>query len=100
MCFTCKSQTSNVKVERNKSLSALMCVNWRVERRYLLVFNEDSNDEGSNFILLLKLREKDVPDLMEWIKREIHKFTRHCIQNEILVIVSNQITRTLSKSPK
>ena len=157
-CFTCKSQISNLKSERNKEETFLTTGyrNWKKARyafsehqkskchltamtfevtvpkcgdvremmsreeasrmelnrqclmkiietlqfigRQGLALRGDSDDEDSNFIQLLKLRGKDVPDLIEWIKRKKNKFTSHDIQNEILVIMSNQITRKLSES--
>ena len=61
-----------------------------------LALQRDNSDDDSNFIQTLKLRAKDIPQLTNWMKRKQNKFMSHDIQNEIIQIMVNQITRDIT----
>lgn len=51
----------------------------------------------SNFVQLLKLRNKDDPALFEWIGMEnVDKYMNYDIQNEIISIMAHQVQRDLA----
>ena len=52
-------------------------------------------DDESNFIQLLKLRGKDLSLLLKWLERKEDRYTSHDIQNEIIAIMANHVTRDL-----
>lgn len=57
----------------------------------------DESDADSNFIQLLKLRSKDVPELTNWLQKKTEKYTSHDIQNEIIMLMAHQIVRDISE---
>ena len=44
----------------------------------------------------LKLRAKDIWQLTDWMKRKQNKFMNYDIQNKIIEIMANQITRDIT----
>ena len=56
---------------------------------------QGDTDDESNFIQLLKLRGKDLPLLLKWLERKENRYTSHDIQNEIIAIMANHVTRDL-----
>ena len=52
---------------------------------------QGDTDDESNFIQLLKLRQKDQPLLLKWLERKEDRYTSHDIQNEIIAIMANHI---------
>ena len=48
-----------------------------------LALRGDASEDESNFIQLLKLRNKDFPELVEWMRKKTDKYISHVIQNEI-----------------
>ena len=63
-----------------------------------LALRGDENDDDSNFIQLLKLRSKDIPELTKWMQRKREKYTSHDIQNEIIMLMAHQIVRDISEN--
>ena len=61
-----------------------------------LALRGDNSDNDSNFIQTLKLRAKDISQLMDWMKRKQNKFMSHDIHNEIIQTMANQITRDIT----
>ena len=55
----------------------------------------DNSDDDSNFIQTLKLRAKDILQLLDGMKRKQNKFISHDVQNEIIQSMANQITRDI-----
>jgi len=56
---------------------------------------QGDTDDESNFIQLLKLRGKDLLLLLKWLERKEDRYTSHDIQNEIIAIMANHVTRDL-----
>jgi len=56
------------------------------------------NDDESNFIQLLKLRSHDQPLISEWLaKKGGDKYTSPEMQNELLVLLSQEVLCTMAK---
>ena len=57
----------------------------------------DGNGEAdSNFMQLLFLRNKDIPDLDKWLQRAQDRFTSHDIQIELLKIMALTVLRSIA----
>ena len=56
---------------------------------------QGDTDDESNFVQLLKLRGKDQPLLLKWLRRKEDRYTSRDIQNEIIVIMANHVIRDL-----
>ena len=69
---------------------------WNFLAGQALALSGDNRDEDSNFIQILKLRAKDIPQLAYWMKRKQNKFMSHDIQNEIIQTMENQMTRYIT----
>ena len=52
--------------------------------------------DDSNFIQSQRLRAKDIPTLMDWMKQKQNKFMSHDIQNKIIQTMTNQITSDIA----
>ena len=55
-------------------------------------------DAESNFNQLLKLRANDVPLLTDWLQRKNDKYTSHDIQNELVSIMADIVSRQVVTS--
>ena len=55
-------------------------------------------DAESNFNQLLKLRANDVPLLTDWLQRKKDKYTSHDIQNELVSIMADIVSRQVVTS--
>ena len=53
------------------------------------------DDAESNFIQLLLVRSKNVPELKSWLSKKKGKYTSHDIQNELVCIMANQVLAKL-----
>ena len=58
-------------------------------------FRGHGSDEDSNFSQLLKMQSKNFPEIENWLQRKQDKFTSHDVQNELLTIMSKNVTRNL-----
>ena len=56
---------------------------------------QGDTDDESNFIQLLKLRDKDQPLPLRWLERKEDSYTSHDIQNEIIGIMANHLNGNL-----
>ncbi|XP_039279145.1 zinc finger MYM-type protein 1-like [Nilaparvata lugens] len=52
-------------------------------------------DINSNFLQLLELRKKDVPELKDWLGRSGYKWISHDVQNEIIDILGKSVVRSV-----
>lgn len=52
-------------------------------------------DVNSNFLQLLELRKKDVPELKDWLGRSGYKWISHDVQNEIIDILGKSVVRSV-----
>ena len=79
-------------------------LNWRIfltiletlqylVRQGLAVRGDD--DGRSNFIQLLRLQSKTFPELTDWLSNKTERYTSHDVQNEIIILMSNQIMSNL-----
>ena len=57
---------------------------------------QGDTDDESNFIQLLKLRDKDQPLPLRWLERKEDSYTSHDIQNEIIGIMANHLNGNLA----
>ena len=62
-------------------------------RQGLAVRGDD--DDRSNFIQLLRLQSKTFPELTDWLLNKTERYTSHDVQNEIIILMSNQIMSNL-----
>ena len=98
----------NVREMTNQAVADNMALNRRCFMKVLqnlqflshqgLAFRGDESDENSNFIQLLKLRSNDVPELLDWLKKKTNRFTSHDVQNEIIMLMTHEIIRDISKN--
>jgi hypothetical protein len=69
--------------------------------RYLarqgLALRGHGNDDDGNFTQLLQLRAIDDPSIFDWLKKKSSKYISPEIQNELLMVMSHEILRTLAK---
>ena len=70
-------------MELNRRCLAKIGETWQFLARQRLALRGDNSDDDSNVIQTLKLRGKDFPQLIDWMKRKQNKFMSH-IQNEII----------------
>ena len=56
---------------------------------------QGDTDDESNFIHLLKLRDKDQPLPLRWLEGKEDNYTSHDIQNEIIGIMANHLNENL-----
>ena len=68
---------------------------WNFLAGQALALSGDNRDEDSNFMQILKLRAKGIPQLAYWMKRKQNKFVSHDIQNEIIQTMENQMEQLL-----
>ena len=96
-------QCGDVEEIQNESAANQMKLNSQcfvkiVEISQLLVrqvwaLRRDNIDDDSNFFQALEFRVKDIPQLMDWMKQNQNKFMGYDIQNQIIQVMANQITR-------
>ena len=60
-----------------------------------LAIREDNSDDDSNFMQILKLCSKDIQQLKDRMKWKQNKFMNNDIQNDIIQIMTNQITNDI-----
>ena len=72
----------------------LPCQSRNFAARQALVVLGDADGE-SNFNQLLRLQSKTFPELTDWQSKKTERYTSHDVQNEIINLMSNQISRSL-----
>ena len=60
-----------------------------------LAIREDNSDDDSNFMQILKLCSKDIQQLKDQMKWKQNRFMNNDIQNDIIQIMTNQITHDI-----
>ncbi len=86
--------------EKNRRMlqKIISCI--RFLARQGLPLRGDGDEQNSNFLALLSLREEDDSAIGEWVrvKRGGVNYTSHQIQNEILKIMATEVLREISIS--
>ena len=81
------------QTNRGMLLKIISCVKYLA--RQGMALRGDGEEENSNFIQALKMREDNLL-LLDWIERKRNKYTSPEIQNEILKIMAKHVLRQIS----
>ena len=63
-----------------------------------LSLRDDGTEDNSNFNQLLHLRALDDPNLLTWVQKKAEKYTTPEIQNELLKIMAQTVTRDITSA--
>ena len=91
-----QNESTANQMELNRRCSVKIVETLPILVRQRLALLGDNSEDDSNFIQTLKLREKDIPQLTDWMKRKQNKFITNDIQNEIIQILATQINRNIT----
>ena len=58
-----------------------------------LLLRGDGDEDDNNFVQLMKAREEDDTNLLEWMKKNPNKYTCSDMQNEILKVMAFKVVR-------
>ena len=72
--------------------------NIRFLARQGLSLHGDGTEDNSNFKQLLHLRVLDDPNLLTWVQKKAEKYTSPEIQNELLKIMAQTVTRDITSA--
>ena len=89
------SVTAKKNMEENRRCFIKIIESVRFLCRQGIAMHGDTGDE-SNFSQLLKLRANDFPFLSGWLQRKNDKYTSHDIQNELVSIMADIVTRQIT----
>ena len=98
-CLDCREMLSKaVSGEKStnrqmlyKILSTIRCL-----ARQGLPLRGDGTEINSNFMQIFLLQAESDPRILEWLKRKSNRYTSPDIQNEILLLMSNQLLREIN----
>ena len=75
-------------------LKVISCVQYLA--RQGLALRGDGDEQGRNFMQLLKLKGEDDEAVINWLQRKVNKYTSHEIQNNLLKIMAMHVSRDIA----
>ena len=91
-----QNESTASQVELNRRCFVKIVETLQFLARQGLALRWDNSDDDSNLIQTLKLRAKGISLLTDWMKWKQNRFMSPNIQNEIIQIMANQITRDIT----
>ena len=88
------SNAADTTMKQNRTCFIKIIESIRFLARQGLAMQGDTKAE-SNFNQLLKLRANDVRSLSAWLQRKNDKYTSHDIQNELVSIMADMVSRQI-----
>jgi len=82
----------------NRQCMMKVAQNIRFLARQGLSLRGDGTEDNSNFNQLLRLRALDDPNLLTWVQKKAEKYTSPEIQNELLKIMAQAVTRDIASA--
>ena len=82
----------------NRQCLMKIAENIRFLARQDLSLRGDGTEDNSNFNQLLHLRALDDPNLLTWVQKKAEKYTSPEIQNELLKIMAQTVTRDITSA--
>ena len=82
----------------NRQCMMKIAQNIKFLARQGLSLRGDGTEDNSNFNQLLRLRALDDPNLLMWVQKKAEKYTSPEIQNELLKIMAQAVTRDIASA--